>query len=57
MFIIALILYICGAFLMFAFMRESGTEIETASDYGKVLAWPFICIGSMWIVIKEMVKK
>lgn len=56
MFLISIILYICGAFLMFGFMKETDCEID-ALAFGKILAWPFICLGSMWLVIKAMVRK
>lgn len=56
MFLIALILYVCGAFLMFGFMKETDCEIDTKA-YATIAFWPFTVIGSMWLVIKAMVKK
>lgn len=56
MFLIALILYVCGAFLMFGFMKETDCEID-AKAYATIAFWPYTVIGSMWLVIKALVKK
>ncbi|HDT4050876.1 TPA: hypothetical protein QHN36_003540 [Enterobacter bugandensis] len=46
-------LYVCGGFIMIAFMKETSFKIE----WPYVLGWPFIAIGSMFTVTLELIKK